>query len=68
MDLGGGVKRSKFIFFLEHGHVAYQINGNHECSNMVANIFAADLPPDTVGVVGNVKIQLLQNMVMCVSN
>ena len=24
--------------FTEHGHVAYQIKGNHECSNMVANI------------------------------
>ena len=24
--------------FSEHGHVAYQIKGNHECSNLVANI------------------------------
>ena len=32
-DPGGGVKRSKFNF-LEHGHVIYQIGGNHECSNM----------------------------------
>ena len=24
--------------FSEHGHVAYQIKDNHECSNMVANI------------------------------
>ena len=23
---------------LEHGHVAYQIKGNHDCSNMVTNI------------------------------
>ena len=28
--------------FTEHGHVANQINGNHECSNMVANILPAD--------------------------
>ena len=32
-----GAKRSKFNFS-EHGHVAYQIKVNHECSNMVANI------------------------------
>ena len=29
--------------FSEHGHVAYQIKENHECSNMVANILPADL-------------------------
>ena len=33
-DLGGGIKMSKSNF-LEHGHVAYQIKGNHGCSNMV---------------------------------
>ena len=26
--------------FLEHGHVAYQIKGNHGCSNMVENILS----------------------------
>ena len=32
--------------FSEHCHVAYQIIWNHECTNMVANIFPADpLPP-----------------------
>ena len=31
--------------FSEHGHVAYQIKGNHECSNMVANILHADPLP-----------------------
>ena len=31
---------------LERGHGAYQIKGNHECSDMVANILPADhLPP-----------------------
>ena len=30
--------------FSEHGHVAYQIKQNHECSNMVANILSADPP------------------------
>ena len=33
--------------FPEHGHIAYQIKGNHECSIMVANIFRADLNPRT---------------------
>ena len=31
--------------FSEHDHVAYQIKGNHECSNMVANILHSDPPP-----------------------
>ena len=30
--------------FSEHGHVAYQINGNDACSNMVANIFPIYTP------------------------
>ena len=29
----------------EHGHVAYKIKVNHRCSNMVANILHAYLPP-----------------------
>ena len=41
MDLGGGVKSSKFNFS-EHGHVAYKIKGYHECSSMVAKILLAD--------------------------
>ena len=28
--------------FSGNGHVAYQIKGNHECSNMVAKILLAD--------------------------
>ena len=35
--------------FSEHGHVAYQIEENHECSNMVANILPADPPPPALG-------------------
>ena len=35
-DPGDGINKSKFTFF-EHGHVAYQIKENHECSNMVAH-------------------------------
>ena len=29
----------------EHGHVAYQIKWNRECSNMVTNILPADTYP-----------------------
>ena len=31
--------------FSEHGHVAYQIKENNECSNMLANIMDADTSP-----------------------
>ena len=31
--------------FSQQCHVAYQIYGNHECSNMVANILPTDPPP-----------------------
>ena len=30
------------LTFSEHGHVAYQIKENHECSNIVPNILLAD--------------------------
>ena len=30
--------------FSEHGHVAFQIKENHECSTMLANILPADTP------------------------
>ena len=44
------VKMSKFNF-LEYGPVAYQIEENHECSNMVANILPAEPPaPPTLGM------------------
>ena len=37
--------------FSEHGHVANQIKGNHECTNMVANILPADSQcPHTLGM------------------
>ena len=36
------VSKGQNSTFSEHGWVAYQIKGNHECSNMVAN----SLPPD----------------------
>ena len=51
MNLGDEIKMSKFNI-LEHGHVAYQIKGNHGCSNMVENILAGNPlpPPLTLGV------------------
>ena len=33
------------LTFSKHGHVAYQIKWNHECSHMVVNISPADPPP-----------------------
>ena len=38
--------------FLQHGHVAYQIKENHECSNMEANISFADTPTMGMGPIG----------------
>ena len=42
----GGLGQNLKFNFLEHGHVAYRITGNHKCSNMVANILPADPHPD----------------------
>ena len=49
--------------FSEHGHVAYQIKGNHKCSYMVANILPAYPSHQDPGV-QKVNIQLVQKMVM----
>ena len=46
----------------EYGHDAYQIKGNDACSNMVANVFPADL--STLGMRSKGQIQLSQKMVM----
>ena len=43
-DPGVGSKGQKFIFS-EHDPVAYQIKGNHDCRNMVADILPADPYP-----------------------
>ena len=50
-DPRDGVSRSN-SFFSEHGHVAYHIKENKECSNIVANIFPADPPIPGTGSVG----------------
>ena len=40
----------KIKTFLDHSHVAYQMKGNHECNNMVANILPTGPPhPDPGG-------------------
>ena len=48
-DPRGGVLH---LPFSEHGHVAYKIKGNHECSSMVAKYFGRRLrhPPLTIGM------------------
>ena len=38
--------------FSEHGHVAYQSQGNSKCSNMVANILRTDPLPLGEGSIG----------------
>ena len=47
----------------EHGHVAYQITENQECSNMVADILHTD-PPSTLGMGSVGHNSTFQNMVM----
>ena len=44
-DPRGCGQKIKIIFFSEHGHILYQIKGNHEGSNMVANILHVAPPP-----------------------
>ena len=46
-----GVKRSNSTFS-EHGHVAYQIKGNHDCSIIVANVLPADPLPISTPTLG----------------
>ena len=43
-DPGG--QKVKIQLFSEHGHIAYKIKGNHECSNMVAIILPTAPPTD----------------------
>ena len=50
----GEWSKGQYSTFSEHGHVAYQIKGNHEFSNMVANTLNRQ----------KVTIQFLHNMVM----
>ena len=53
---------SKFNF-LEHGHVAFKIKGNHGCSNMVENILTMKPPPTPSNPGGQkAKIKFLQNI------
>ena len=65
LTIGVGLIGQKSTF-PEHGHVAYQIEYNHECSSMAAYIFPADLypTPTTWGRGNKVKIELFQNLAM----
>ena len=49
--LRNGVKVQNSTFS-EHGHVAYQIKENHECSNMVPNILLTDTLTLGMGQIG----------------
>ena len=53
----GMESKGQNLTFSEHDHVAYQIKGNHECSNMVANIFPADPRPLVKKIFSLKKIQ-----------
>ena len=62
--LGVGSK-GKNSTFSEYSHVAYQIKGNDECSNMVANILPQPPPPpDPWGGVKRSKYIYYHDMVM----
>ena len=56
--------------FSEHGHVAYQINGNHEMQLHGSQCFArrTPTPPPPYPNGQNVKILLFQNNVMLKTN
>ena len=58
--LGDGSK----LTFSEHGHVAYQIKGNHNCNNLVANLKPSDPLPHQTLWVKKSKFNFFQNMVM----
>ena len=54
--------------FSEHGHVAYLIKENQECSIMVANILPTDpLLTLGMGAVG-IKIRFFRTWSCCISN
>ena len=66
-----GVKRSK-LNLSDQCHVAYQIKGNLECSNMVAYILSADLPLhphlDPGGGVNRSKFNFFRTWSCCITN
>ena len=53
--------------FSEHGHVAYQIKENQECSNMVANNLLADTPNPGDGV-NRSKFNFFRTWSCCISS
>ena len=68
LGVGSKVRNSTFS---EHGQVAYQIKGNHECSVMVANILPTDPHPhhpDPGVEVKKYKFNFFRTWVCCISN
>ena len=59
-------QNAKIQLFQEHGHIAYLIIGNRECSNMVANILPAAHPPRPWGQ--KVKFNFFRTWSCCISN
>ena len=53
------------LTILEHCHVAYQIKGNQECSNMEANILPTYPTPEPCD---GSKFNFFQNMAMFIIN
>ena len=49
--------------FSEHGHVAYQIKGDNECSNMVANILRKTIE-GYLGSVPSLTFNTIKNLLI----
>ena len=54
--------------FSEHGHVAYQIKGNHKMQQHGSNTFARRHLPDPAIVVKRSKLNFFRTWSSCVSN
>ena len=51
--------------FSEHGHVAYQIKGNDECSNMQANILLKGQSIFVKVVILHIELMVLEYTALC---
>ena len=56
--------------FSKHGHVAFQIDENRDCSNMVENILPAEplLYPNPVDGISRSKFNFFKTWSCCISN
>ena len=66
----GWGEKVNFQLFSERGQIAYQIKGNHECSNMVAFFLPAYTPPpfDPRDGVNRSKVNFFRTWSCCISN